>query len=110
MMSEQKYHRLIGGLLGRDNLDYLTKAARERRHNRRERKDVGEAQWNVKTFDWPVSHPDDVADDDGFRLLGSDRYLRALSGLGGSFQAQPVGDRTPPADEGRRVSGNDDPS
>ncbi|WP_158641465.1 hypothetical protein [Amycolatopsis eburnea] len=44
----------------------------------------------MKTFDWPVSHPEDVADDDGFRLLGSDAYVRALEGLSTSYRRQPV--------------------
>ncbi|WP_370963387.1 hypothetical protein [Amycolatopsis sp. cg9] len=86
-MTMREFARL---LIGRRGYDYLAAARAERRYNNREREEVKEAQWNVKTFDWPLSHPDDVADDDGFRLLGSDAYVRALDGLDSSFVRQPV--------------------
>ncbi|MCR6482262.1 hypothetical protein M8542_05515 [Amycolatopsis sp. OK19-0408] len=90
-MPKTGFTRWLGGvLLSRQSRDYLAAAAAERRYNNRERDEVEEAQWNVKTVDWPLSHPDDVADDDGFRLLGSDAYVQALGGLGASYRDQPL--------------------
>jgi hypothetical protein len=109
-MPESRHHPLLGGLLGRKNLEFLTKAARERQYNRQEREEVQEAQWNVKTFDWPLSHPDDVSDDDGFRLLGSEAYLLALRDLDGSFDSQPVSSQPGSTDGLRMPNGGDTPA
>ncbi|HEY3467448.1 MAG TPA: hypothetical protein VGL47_20110 [Amycolatopsis sp.] len=90
-MSKSDFPRTIRRLvLGRQSSDYRDAARAERQYNRRVRAEVEEAQWTVETVDWPVSHPDDVADDDGFRLLGSTAYVQALDGLGASYAGQPV--------------------
>jgi hypothetical protein len=82
---------LIGHILvGESATAYFSAVAEERKTSKQARKAVHEAQWKASVLDWPVNHPDDVADDEGFRVLGSSQFVSALDGLSASFTGQPL--------------------